>query len=254
MTDSPTPPRPEYLLRAEEAKLKAEAAAATAEADKAIAEARKLNAEALEAELKAGKARIDHDREHHKRLEELAHDKYHRQYLFDKEVNAGSVAECRKQLSLWERNAEGPIEVTLFIDSPGGSIFDGFHLVDYIAGFQKRGNTLDTHVYGMGASMGGVIAQIGNTRKIGPSGVLLIHEASFRAGGKTAAVEDEMELVHMLQDRILDMYADRAAQAGRDGSAQKPMSRASLKRRWHRKDWWISAQDCLKHGFVDEIA
>lgn len=250
MTDTVQPPRPEFLDEAEAIKLRAEARAADALAAKTTAERIKLEAEALAASYVAQKGLIDLEREQQKRREELAHDKYHHQYLLDSTIDASSVSACRKQLAYWERNADGPIEVTLFIDSPGGSIFDGFHLIDYISGFQKRGNTLNTHVYGMGASMGGVVAQAGQKRTIGASAVLLIHEAQFRAGGKTGAVEDEVELVHMLQNRILDMYAERAANCG----AVKPMSRAALKQRWHRKDWWISAIDCLKFGFVDEIA
>ena len=28
---------------------------------------------------------------------------------------------------------------------------------------------------------------------------------------------------------------------------------AAIKRRWHRKDWWIDSDEALKLGFVDEI-
>lgn len=242
-------PRPEFLDKAEAEKLKADAAAAAATAEKERAEARKLHAEAREAEAKADRAGIELDRERHKRAKELAADEYHHRYLFDQPVTESSVKACIRQLADWERTADEPITVELVINSPGGGIFEGFALIDYIAGMHHRGHEVNTTAYGMAASMGGVLLQVGKTRRMGASAALLIHEASFRAGGKTGDVEDEMELVHLLQDRILDIYAERAAGSG----AAHPMSRAQIKNRWRRRDWWINAGDSLKHGFIDEV-
>lgn len=239
MTDVP---RPEFLDRAEAEKLKAEAS-------HALAETRLAAANAEEAEHKAARARIELDRERHKRAKELAEDEHFRTYVFDTAVDETSVKKCVKQLSYWERTAEGPITVEMHINSPGGGIFEGFVLTDYIAGMHARGHTVNTTAYGMAASMGGVLLQAGRARRMGESAALLIHEAQFRAGGKTGAVEDEVALVHMLQDRILDMYAARAKSSG----AERPMTRTQIAKQWHRRDWWISAPDCLKHGFIDEI-
>lgn len=236
------PPRPEFLDRAEADKM-------AAEAEQARAEARKASAEAQQAEAQAARARIELEREEYKRAKELADDEHFFTYVFDTTVDETSVKKCVKQLSYWERTARGPITVELHINSPGGGIFEGFVLTDYIAGMQARGHTVNTTAYGMAASMGGVLLQTGKTRRMGESAALLIHEAQFRAGGKTGAVEDEIALVHMLQDRILDMYAERA----KSSAADKPMSRAQIAKQWNRRDWWISARDCLKHGFIDQV-
>lgn len=249
-TTTPTP-RPEWLDRAEATKLEAEAEAARAQAGLHEQTARKFAAEADLAGLLASKGRIELDREEHKRRKELAGDEFHRTYLFDKSVDDSSVKACIRQLSDWERTVDGEeLTVNLVVNSPGGGIFEGFALIDFIEGMHSRGHTVNTHAYGMAASMGGVLLQIGKTRKMGPSAALLIHEAQFRAGGKTGAVEDEVLLVHMLQDRILDIYAERA----KTSVSAHPMSRATIKTKWNRRDWWISAPDCLKHGFIDEIA
>lgn len=237
-----TAQRPDYLDRAEADKM-------TAEAEKARAEARKAAAEAEKAEMEASKAKIELDREEHRRAKELADDEHFYTYVFDTTVDETSVKKCVKQLAYWERSATEQITVEMHINSPGGGIFEGFVLTDYIAGMHSRGHTVNTTAYGMAASMGGVLLQTGQTRRMGESAALLIHEAQFRAGGKTGAVEDEIALVHMLQDRILDMYADRA----KSSAAEKPMTRAAIAKQWNRRDWWISARDCLKHGFIDEI-
>lgn len=249
----PDEAKPQFVWDAEALKLKAEIVKLNAEAEAArlTANAAVLKAEAESDEIrqKTARARIDLEREDWKRRKELLADEFFHVYRFDSDVSASSVDACRKQLTGWERNASDPLRVTIRINSPGGSIFDGFDLIDHIQGMQSRGHVIDTHAYGMAASMGGVLLQIGNTRKMGPSAHVLIHEAQFRTGGKTGDVEDELILVRMLQDRILDLYADRAKTSG----AAKPMSRATIRQRWSRRDWWLSAEECLRYGFVDEV-
>lgn len=261
--------------RAEARKFEAEAAKAradmagqsekdAAEAAKIRAEARKNEADARTAELAAHKADMEIERETHKRLVELTADEFHYTYRFLGSVSDDSCGKAMDQFKRWERIAAAAydkgerdrpeIDVDMIINSPGGGIFAGFALVDYIDGMHGRGHSVNITAYGMAASMGGVILQAGKKRLMGPSAHILIHEASFSASGSTANVEDELELVHLLQDRILDMYAARAEQAGKAGTASNPMSRRVLKGKWQRKDWWISAQDSVRYGFVDGIA
>lgn len=232
--------------RAEAEKARAEAAAATltaeAEVAKARAEARGAQAEAEERELRLVKARNDRDREREKREEELAAHKYHHVYLFDKGVDEGSVRECIRQLTTWERTTTDKITVELVIDSPGGSVFDGFHLIDYINRLHTEGHTVNTTAYGMAASMGGVLLQVGKTRTMGANALLLIHEAQFGAFGSFGKVEDQVKMVEIMHDRILELFASRSK-----------MTKAQIKSRWNRKDWWLPAQECLRHGFIDAI-
>ena len=215
-----------------------------AEGRKFDAEARKAAAEAKEAEYNAAEAKIRLDREEHKRRKELAADEFFHTYLFDKEVTEASAKACIKQLAEWERGAKKgqKLEIELVINSPGGSVFDGFALIDYISGMQGRGHTINTVAYGMAASMAGVILQVGQKRAIGSNALLLIHEASFGAFGSFGKVEDQVKMVELMHDRILEMFAARAK-----------MSKTQIKNRWSRRDWWINADDCLKHGFVDEV-
>lgn len=244
--------RPLFLDRAEAESLKALSYKYESEATKNRAEARKAEAEAVEAEAKARTAVINAEREDHKRKKELAGDEFFHFYIFDSEVSELSVKRCIRQLSDWERaTPEGEkLEIELQINSPGGSIFDGFALVDYITGMQARGHVINTSAIGMAASMGGVILQAGNTRRMGRSSMLLVHEASFGAQGSIGKVEDQTELVHLMQDRILDLFAERAKSTGRE----KFLSRAQIKTKWNRKDWWIAADKAFEYGFVDEIA
>lgn len=237
----------EERWRAEANKFLAEAEAArttaVAEAAKLRAETRIAVAEAKEAEARLVKAQNDADREAEKRREELAADKHHHVYLFDKEVTDATVKACIQQLTNWTRGAGEPVEVELVIDSPGGSVFDGFHLIDYINRLHAEGHTINTTAYGMAASMAGVLLEAGKTRRMGANSLLLIHEAQFGTFGSYGHIEDAIRMVDLLHDRILEMFASRSK-----------MTKAQIKNRWHRKDWWQLAQEALKAGFIDEIA
>ena len=233
----------EAEARKAEAEIESSADKIASEIEKSRAETAKVEVEAAAERLKLVKAEHDADREREKRREELAADKYHHRYLFDTGVDEANVTKCVRQLSLWERTANGEnITVELVINSPGGSVFDGFALIDYITGMHHRGHTVNTTAYGMAASMGGVLLQIGKTRRMGANALLLIHEAQFGASGTFGKIEDQVKMVEKMQDRILDLFASRAS-----------VSRATIKKNWRRRDWWLTAQESLKNGFVDEV-
>jgi ATP-dependent protease ClpP protease subunit len=82
---------------------------------------------------------------------------------------------------------------------------------------------------------------------------VLIHEVSTAAIGKIGEIEDQVTLVHGMQDRVLSIFADRAAQAGVNGTASEPITKARLKRGWSRTDWWLDSDECLRLGIVDEV-
>ena len=225
---------------AEAENARAEARAFAADERKADAEARKLNAEAIVAEVTANKTeRVER--------EEMALDKHHHVYVFDKDVTEGSVKECMRQLAQWERLATEPLHVQLVINSPGGGIFDGFALVNYIQGMQERGSVVDTLALGMAASMGGVLLQVGNTRAMGKNAMLLIHEAQFHAVGSWGDVMDTVDMVKMLQSQILDLFVSRAL------PVNPRTNKAFIEKNWRRKDWWITAPLAAKFGFCDEV-
>ena len=221
------PPRSEHLDAAEAEKFRAEAAKAAAESEIAMHSAtiRRLEAEKAERQ----------------RAEELAGDKYHHVYRFHGEVNSNSVKGCMSQLDVWDR-LDPECEVKIVFNSPGGSVVDGMALWDYLVGFRKT-HTLYTHAEGMAASMAGILLQAGDVRSMGAESYLLIHEVSAGIMGSFGDIEDRVKWIEMVQDRILSIFANRSK-----------LSKATLKRRWKRKDWWLASDESLKLGFVDEVS
>lgn len=245
------PVKPDYMWEAEAEKARAEGAKAVAEAEAAAALAEKTRHEATNARHEGTKLELALEKARETRNEELAGHKYHHMYLFDQEVSGQSTKACMKQFTEWERMAAPgeKLVIDLVINSPGGSVFDGFALMDHIELMHSRGHTVNTSVLGMAASMGGVLLQVGKTRTMGKSAMLLIHEASFGASGAFGKVEDQVKLVAKMQDRILDLFAERAKGA----LGTKAITRQKIKASWRRTDWWVNSTESLKFGFVDKV-
>lgn len=172
---------------------------------------------------------------------ELAKDEHHRVYVFDKQVGEASVTACIHKLAEWSRNDPG-CDIEIVFNSPGGSVIDGMALYDYICQVKRKGHKVTTNTLGMAASMAGILLQAGDVRQMGSEAWLLIHEGSFGAGGSVGQVEDTVEWVKKIQLRILAIFASRST-----------LTAKQIQNRWSRRDWWLSSDDALKLGFIDEV-
>lgn len=210
-------------------------------AETAVAEAL-----AREKQAKAVQAALSLERDQEKRVKERADNELHRVYVFDSDVSDGSVKKCIAQLVTWERQ-QPQCRVEIQINSPGGDIFAGFHLIDYIRAMRKRGCHITMVGLGMIASMAGVLMQAADVRVMGENAFMLIHEGSLGAIGDFGNVEDRVKLMQQMHERILSLFEERA----------KPINakttKAFIRKRWLRKDWWIVADECLKLGLIDSV-
>lgn len=245
----------ERKLIAEEKKALAEAEAATQlaafhtamvgrannESDKLRAEAEKALAEAVNVQQQNVLVGIAADQAKRAEADELAADRHHHIYTFNRDVTENSVRECINALTNWMRKNPG-CDIEIIFNSNGGSIVDGFALYDFIQLLRSRGHKVTTSALGMAASMAGILLQAGDVRLMGRQAWLMIHEASFGSYGKIGEVEDTVEWVKKVQERILDIFADRSN-----------LSKVQLKKKWTRKDWWISADEALELGLIDGV-
>jgi ATP-dependent Clp endopeptidase proteolytic subunit ClpP len=239
-----TDPVPNPVKEAAEAeKFLAEAKAAAELATKTYWEGEKFKHESEYAALDVQVRRINLAREQEKRNEELTANKHHHVYLFNGTVDAASAKSCADQLVTWQRLAgEVKPSIEIIFNSPGGSIVAGLALWDTIQAVRAAGHYVTTTSYGMAASMAGILLQAGDNRVMGKESWLLIHEAAFSAGGKIGEVEDTVKWVKMVQERILNIFANRST-----------VSKATIKRKWTRQDWWLSSDEALKLGLCDEV-
>lgn len=130
--------------------------------------------------------------------------------------------------------------ITLYINSPGGSIVDGMAIYDVL-----RRSTAPVHcvVAGMAASMGAVILS-GCTkghRAILPNGEVLLHQPLGGARGQATDVEISANRILKMKKMLLQLLADNTGH---------PF--AKLEEDCDR-DYWLDAEEALKYGIVDHI-
>jgi len=165
-------------------------------------------------------------------------------FYFCDAVSDESVLSLTKKLEAFatdEDNADQPIRI--IINSPGGSVFAGYALMDEIASVRGRGHHVKIVAYGMAASAAGWILQSADERVIGANSWILIHEVSTSASGKLATIETDLKFSHQLQDQFLLRLSQRSK-----------LSLVAIHDHIDQgQDWWISAQDALAYGLVDSI-
>lgn len=160
-------------------------------------------------------------------------------------IDSPSVNNGITLLSQWaaqDRDRADRPEYTLRISSPGGSAIAGFALIDFIQKLQSEGFIINTEGYGYVASMGGVLLQAGNTRRIGRNCYMLIHEVSGGAGGSIGEIEDAKKFYESVNARCRALLESRSN-----------VPKATFTRNWNRKDWWLESDEVIKLGFADEI-
>lgn len=182
----------------------------------------------------------------------MASDHFHHVYYFGESVDSKSVEKCMSTLDLWDRTEPG-CEITIVFNSPGGTIFDGLAMFDHIQFIKRQGHKVVTLAEGMAASMAGILLQAGTTRVITREAWVLIHQVQASMMGNWGQIEDRMKLLNRVQQRVLEIYADRAREAGEVGTASEPLPKEEFAKRWERTDWWIPSGECLKWGIVDEV-
>ena len=223
--------------------------------DVKIASTRKLNAEAEKIETEAKvvsttleKAKLDLqlkqlqlEKEVDRKKREEAKDHRNFLYRFNTKVSDVAVLTCMETLTEWHR-IDPTCSIEIIFSSPGGSIIDGFELFDFLQDLRSKGHHLTTGTLGYAASMAGILLQAGDVRWVGQQAWVMIHRAAFGAWGKTYEIEDEVKFINRIEERILDIFTSRSNLTAR-----------KIKKNWDRKDWWISADEAMDMGLVDEI-
>lgn len=232
---------------------RADAAKALAEAALFDEERRKIGIDADLMGMQAEVVKIERDRELYKRRVELARNEHNRVFNFSGPVTETSVAACINTLQSWQRMdvaanfPPSPIEIAFF--SPGGDIINGFALFDFIQQVRSAGHYVTCSTIGYAASMAGILLQAGDHRVMGREAWMLIHEGSAGMQGSWSELKDRAKWLEQIQERMLDIYAERA----KHSAATNPISRARLKKERDRTDFWVDAPTALKYGLIDAI-
>lgn len=133
-----------------------------------------------------------------------------------------------------------PKPIKIYIDSYGGAVYQCFGLIGVM---EKSQTPIHTYVTGAAMSCGFIILIHGHKRFGYKHATPLYHQVSTGFWGKVADMEEDLKEAKRLQKKIEDMTIERTK-----------ITPSKLEKIYKRKtDWFMSAEDALKLGVIDEI-
>jgi len=132
------------------------------------------------------------------------------------------------------------LDITMHVDSPGGSVKSGLSMVDVMDYISCDIRTINT---GMAASMGSILLGAGTKGKRSSLRFsrTMLHQSSggFRGNIQDAEIDMvEWKKVNKILFDLLGGYCGK--------SAEEVMKDAT-------RDLWLSSQEALDYGIIDEI-
>jgi ATP-dependent Clp protease protease subunit len=135
---------------------------------------------------------------------------------------------------------DGKKDISMYINSPGGSVTAGLAIYDTM---QFLTCDVTTYCLGMAASMGAVLLAAGTKGKryALPNSDIMIHQVSGGAQGQASDVERTVEYMFKLKKRLIKILAAHTGQ---------PEDKVRLD---SDRDYFLSAAEAKEYGLVDEV-
>ena len=151
------------------------------------------------------------------------------------------ICELIKANLLYLESLDSGDDITLYINSPGGSVYDGLGLLDIMEYIKPEIGTINT---GLAASMAAIILSSGakGKRKALKRSRTMIHQPlGFGGWSQASDMEIEAREINELKKQLYEIISENTGQVydkvHKDGD----------------RDYWMSAQDAKKYGMIDEI-
>ena len=138
--------------------------------------------------------------------------------------------------------SEGDKDISMYINSPGGSVTAGMAIYDCMQFIKPDVQTI---VMGQACSMGSLLAQAGAAGKrfMLPNARHMIHQPSGGARGMQSDIEISYKEITYLKKRLTEIYVHHNTKGKTYEDFERDMDR----------DKSMSAQEALDYGLIDEI-
>jgi len=135
---------------------------------------------------------------------------------------------------------DGKKDISIYINSPGGSVTAGLAIYDTM---QFVTCDVNTYCMGIAASMAAVLMAAGTKGKRYAllNSDIMIHQVSGGAQGQASDVERQVEFMFRLKKRLNRILSDHTGQ---------PVERVE---RDADRDYYMTAQEAKEYGLVDEV-
>lgn len=160
--------------------------------------------------------------------------------MLDGPIDAHTASIVTAQLLFLESKSKD--DITMYINSPGGSVTDGLAIYDTM---QYIACDVSTVVTGMAASMGSVLLAAGaaGKRYALPNAQVMIHQPLISGGlsGQCTDIKIHADNLVKTRDKLESILAKHS------GTAIETVHQAC------ERDNYLSAEEALKFGLIDQI-
>jgi ATP-dependent Clp protease, protease subunit len=159
--------------------------------------------------------------------------------ILGSEVRDTNANEITAQLLLLA--AEDPEkDITLYINSPGGSVTAGMAIYDTMMLIEPD---VATTAMGLAASMGQFLLTAGapGKRAALPHARILMHQPSAGVGGTSSDIAIQAEMLNRSKLEMAELIAQHTGQS---------VERITVD---SDRDRWFTAQEALEYGFIDKV-
>jgi ATP-dependent Clp protease protease subunit len=133
-------------------------------------------------------------------------------------------------------------DISVFINSPGGSVTAGMAIYDSMQFIKPD---IATYVMGQACSMGSLLAQAGaaGKRHMLPNARHMIHQPSGGARGQATDIQIQAEEILKMKKNLTEIYVKHNSKGKTFDELTADMER----------DKFMSAEEALSYGLIDKI-
>lgn len=132
---------------------------------------------------------------------------------------------------------KGAASIKLFLNSPGGSVFDGMAIYNLLAAHREK---LEVEVVGLAASIASIIALAGRRLTMAEGSYYMIHNPLTVMVGDAGELRKTADLLDKMKGDFISTYKKKS---GKDEQEISDMMDAET---------WLTAAEAIEEGFADD--
>ena len=133
-------------------------------------------------------------------------------------------------------------KVKVSVNSYGGECDAGILIYNILDDYRKRKNIpIDVTIDGVAASMGGVIAMVGDKVTMHDNAILMLHKPMGIALGNSDEMRKQADVLDKYEQRLINIFMSRFK--GTEDELKEIIS----------AETWYLADEAKERGFVDEV-
>lgn len=136
--------------------------------------------------------------------------------------------------------ALGDLDVlNIFINSPGGSVFDGVAIFNTLVRHRARKAVV---VDGLAASIASIVAMAGDSITMAKNALMMIHDPWGFTMGKAEDFRKAADMLDKIKGTMIETYVDRSK------------TDAPTIEKWMSAETWLNADETVAAGLADSVS